>query len=388
MAHDPTDGSTKQWDKLQKMRRASGTALTNADGTPNPDSANTPGNEQRATPEEIAEEQRRLQSGEPLGGDESTDDDGDDDDTDGDDAPPDETVPVQAHERAKPKPKPADDPAPAGTEWVEIDGNRVAVDASLAAAFRDAETAHAADTQHADRQQLVDDIVTRVTEKLPKAPTPAETAAAQALPAAPEEPLKYPMPDGNLSVTDPDAFAKQLQAHIDEKAARAAQKAVADKEARDNQARQTNQQEEARRQEVWAREQLGIQFYRQFKVLDDPDVKTVVDVLLNKKFDEVIASGILAKPLPPKEAEAMKLKAFNDVAAAATRQIVKLRGKANVQPSTAPEPPKVLTGQSSRGPKAKSTPPPAKPKEKYPTGSVSAMLAEHKAKKEAAPPRP
>ncbi len=380
----PTDGNAKQWDKLQAMRRASGTALTDENGKPN-DAAATPGNEQRATKEEIEAEQQRLMAGQPIGGD----DDGDDDGDDGDDGDGEETVQVAAHERKKPEVKKPEEKAPDGCEWVEIDGNRVAVDASLAAAYRESETVRATATAEAQNDQLVERIVERVTATLPKAPTPAEAAATRAVETAAEEPLKHPFPDSKLAISDPDAYNAALQAHIDEKSERAAARAVADKDARDAAARQTTQTEAARQQEAWAREQLGIQFYRQFKVLDDASVKPLVDVMLQKKFDEVISSGALSKPLPPKEAETMKMRAFNAVAAEATRAIVKLRGQSGATPpAAAPEPPKVVTGQANKGPRAKTAAPPVKPKEKYPTGSVSAMLAAHKAKKESPNHRP
>lgn len=381
----PTDGSTKQWDKLQRMRQASGTALTKPDGTPN-DAAATPGSEQRATAEEIKAEQERLQAGEPVGGD-TADDDTDTDDVEEETPEEPEKVVVAAHERTKPKPKEPEEKAPAGTEWVEIDGNRIAVDAALAAAYRDSTAALATETQNADRQQLVDDIVTRVTEKLPKPeaatpPNPADVAVKAAVAAIDAEPWQHPMPTSKQQLENQDEYDKQLEAHIDEKADRKARKAVAEKEARDAAAANANRADAARQQEAWAREQLGIQFYRQFKVLDDPDIKPLVDVLLNKKFDEVVASGAVNKPLPPKEVEAMKMRAFNDVATAATRQIVKLRGKTGAAAAPAPEPPKVVTGSPNKGPARAPKAPPEKAREKFPSGSVSAMLAKHKASKQ------
>lgn len=373
----PTDGNTKQWDKLQKMRKASGTNLTNDDGT----AAASPGSEQRASAEEIKAEQERLQSGEPVGGDEredAGDDDGDDGDDDGETPEPEKVV-VKEHERKKPEQKTATPKPRDGFEFVEIDGKQVEVDASLAAAYRDAETNRASAATQQQHQQLVDDIVTKVTAQLPKQPTAADAAAAAAVKPVEEE-LKHPYPDSNLAISDPTEFNKQLQAHIDEKTTRAAQKAIADKEARDAAAHQTQQQASSAQQIAWAKEQLGIQFYRQFKVLDDPAVRPLVDVLLNKKFDEVLASGAVAKPLPPKEAEAMKLRAFNDVAAEATRSIVKLRGTAS-SPTPAEAPPNLNTSSPTTGQKKKVTPPKETSKKAFPTGSVSAMLRAHQDKK-------
>jgi hypothetical protein len=382
----PTDGSTKQWDKLQKMRRASGTALTNDDGTPAGAAAAEPGNDTaRATAEQIAEEQRRLQAGEPVGGAEppaEADDDDDDDETDDepdgeDETPEPEKVVVKEHERTKPAAKVAAPKPRPGFEFIEMDGKQVEVDASLAQAFREAESAKVTAATVAKDDQLVDKIVERVTAKLPPAPTPADAVAAKPVV---DEPFKHPMPSQKLAIENPEEYDKQLADHIEEKTERKAAKAIAEKEARDAAAAQTQAAATSQQQIAWAKEQLGIQFYRQFKVLDDPAVKPLVDVLLNKKFDEVIASGQFAKPVPPKEAEAAKLAAFNAVAAEATRSIVKLRGTAT--PSASAEtPPRVVTGSAGRGPKAKPTPPPEKPREKFPTGSVSSMLKAHQDKK-------
>jgi hypothetical protein len=45
---------------------------------------------------------------------------------------------------------------------------------------------------------------------------------------------------------------------------------------------------------------------------------SLVDGLLADKFNEVLASGKLSKPLAPQEAEALKATSFGDVAAKAT----------------------------------------------------------------------
>jgi hypothetical protein len=386
MAKDEaTDGSTRQWDKLKAMR-----GKRDGDAAPAGGPAAASRDTGVVTDPKVVEEAKRLRDGGTAGGTEDETDetppaqpDADattDDDADDDEQEPEKVV-VQAHERAKPAPKQSEEKAPPGTEAVEIDGKKVFVPPELAAALRDSEETAKTAAKSSERDELVDAVVGKVRELLPKQPDPAAAAAAKALEdAMREEAPKHPMPDAKLAISDPDEYNKQLQSHIAEKSERAATKAIAERDVREQQQRQTNQTEEAKRQEAWAREQLGIQFYRQFKVLDDPDVKDIVDVLLNKKFDEVIASGVLGKPGTPAEREALKVRAFNDVAAAATKKIVKLRGGTTPQQAPAP-PPNLNTSATGRGPRAKPIPPPAKSKEKYPAGTVSSMLKAHQDKK-------
>lgn len=367
----------EQFDKLKAMREGRdgkpADQPRNADGT-----FATPATEQRAKPDEIAEEQKRLEAGEQVGGAPETDD-GDEDD--------DEPTTVTTT-----PPKPADAApavaAPPGTEEVEIDGKKVFVAPELAAALRASEQDTTPPPPVIDPKKIADDVIAQLDDRLPKRKTQAELDADAALAAAAND-KPVPMPDANLAVTDPAKYNEQLQAHIDDKAARAAQKAIADRDAKDAEARKTTAADEAKRQEAWAREQLGIQFYRQFKVLgDDTDIKEIVDGMLNKKLDEVIASGALQKKLTPAEGEALKMKAFNEVAAAATKKIVKLRGTPTAAQAPTPPPTLATSTAANKGPAKPPKAPASKPKEKYPTGSVSAMLAKHKLDKEGPRPKP
>ena len=384
MADDvkPTDGSSKQWDKLQSMRRKSGTALTTEDGKP-ADAADKE-REQRASAEAIKAEQEKLQAGAAVGGKDEEAPPDDDEGGDDEDEAAEETVHVEAHDRAKPKPKekPAEDEKPPdGCEFVEIDGKKVAVDKSLAEAYRASETAKVEATKTSERTALADEVVQRVLAQLPKGDTPTDKAIKDAVAAVDAEPLKHPMPDGKLAVSDPDEFAKQIEAHNKEQAERITKKILAERDAKAAAESAEQRAAQAKQTIVQAKEQLSIQFFRQFKVLDDEDLRPIVEPLLHKKIDEVIASGAVDKPLPPKEGEALKIKVFNEVAAVATRQIVKLRGKATSADAPPPTPPNLVTSKPAGSKKKVETPAP-KPKEKYPTGSVSAALAAHKSAKE------
>lgn len=371
-----------QFDKLKAMRERRDAPAT------------TPEREQRASPEQIKAEQERLAAGERVGGEPPPPDPDDDDD---DDAPTppvddtkkqesdqgdDETVRVRAHERGKPGEQPA---APPGTEAIELDGKTVYVAPELAQAFRDAETAKVDARKDAEADALVDRVAAKVKEALPPLPvakTQAELDAERALADAEAAVEKHPMPDAKLQISDPEAFASQLKAHIDEKTERSAKLALAEQRKRDEAAAASARQANEARAEEVAREQLGIQFYGKFKVLNDAATKPLVDVLLQRKWDEVKERLKTNPPKTAAEGEAFKKKCFDEVAADATRQIVAIRqqGAAAPQPP-APEPPKVA---SSRAPTPRATPaePPKKEREKYPAGSMSAMLASHKAVKE------
>lgn len=373
-----------QYEKLKAMRAANG-------ATP------PPATEQRATPEQIKAEQERMAAGEAVGG--GGDDDDDDTETEtppppakeGEEQPPQEGdgdggetpegVKVRAHERAKPGERTV---APPGTEAIELDGKTVYVAPELAAAFRDAETARGEAAKTAEADALVDRVAAKVKEALPPLPvakTAAEEAAERALAEAETAPEKHPMPDAKLQISDPDAFASQLKAHIDEKSERAALKALSEQRKKDEAAAaDARTKNEARAEEV-AREQLGIQFYSKFKVLNDAAMKPLVDVLLNRKWDEV-KERIRSRPFKTAaEGEAFKKQCFDEVAADATRQIVAIRQQGAAAPAATAPPPRVA---SSRAPTQRATPPepPKKEREKYPAGSVSAMLASHKAAKD------
>lgn len=376
-----------QFDKLKAMREKRDTP------------AATPEREQRASPEEIKAEQERLAAGEHVGGERPEPDDDDDDDDappksptkeesdvrsdgDGDGGPTPEGVQVRAHERSKPGERAA---APPGTEAIELDGKTVYVAPELAAAFRDAETAKVDAAKDAEANALVDRVAAKVKEALPPLPVPktqAELDAERALADAEAAAEKHPMPDAQLQISDPAAFAAQLKAHIDEKSARSAQLALADQRKKDEAAAAAARQANETRAEEVAREQLGIQFYGKFKVLNDAATKPLVDVLLQRKWDEVKERLKTNPPKTAAEGEAFKKKCFDEVAADATRQIVAIRQQGSAAPQPpAPEPPKVA---SSRAPTQRATPaePPKKEREKYPAGSMSAMLASHKAVKE------
>jgi len=369
---EPTDGNTSQWDKLKQMRGSRDAATVAKE-------VEVSG----ATAEEIAAETARLKAGEPIGGNQPDPDPVVDESDDGDDDT-DETVQVAAHERTKPGAKTETTIAPPGTEAIEMDGKTVYVDPSLAQAFRESQEYAATTAAEAAHQKIVDDVTARVTAGLPPAKSAAEIAADAALADAEKHP-PVPMPPGDLAVTDPDAYSKQLQAHIDDKTQRAAKAAIAEKEARDAATARATELTTVAQREAFAREQLGIQFYAKYPVLTAPETKALVDILLEKKWAEVAGKLKTNPPKTPAEGEAMKHREFADVAAQATRQIVAIRGSgsAGAKVSPPPPPPNVAT---SRTPAPGKTPkaPEAKPKSKFPEGSMSSILKAHQAKKSGA----
>lgn len=354
------------------------------------DKAQPAATEQRADPAKIKEEQERLAAGEAVGGAPVETDDDDDDtsdetpageavETQGDETP--ETVTVREHERAKPGKTKDVTVAPPGTEAVEIDGKTVYVAPELAAAYREAEQGKKAADEQAREDALADRLAARLqpqTAPATNAPkTSAETAAEKALADAEAEVAKLPPePDPSLWINDPAAAQKQTEIRNKAVAALEVKKALAERDLRDaTAARETKAQNDAQL-EAQAREVLGNQFYEQYKVLAEPATRKLVDVLLEAKWNEIRQRLITNPPKTKAEGDALKKKCFIDVAAEATKQIVAIRQQGS---NAAPPPPLPnLNTSRTRDPGKKVTPPVEKPKEKFPAGSVSAMLAKHK----------
>jgi hypothetical protein len=88
---------------------------------------------------------------------------------------------------------------------------------------------------------------------------------------------------------------------------------------------------------------------------------------------EVLKSGTLNKPLTPQEAEKLKRSEFADVAATATREVVRIMGAGK---KIVPPPPPTMVADNAREKPAAPRESEKAPKEKYSKGSVSALLAE------------
>lgn len=382
----PSDGNTSQWDKLKAMR-------SKRDGEPDRD----PATGKFVAPEKVIEEQKRLEAGEPIGGKvvtldtpPETPDDDDDDDDDDETPPADPPIATAPPVDAPPADTPPVAAAPPGTEAVEIDGKTVYVDPSLAAAYRSNEARKTAAKDDETHQKLVDDVAKRVVETLPPpaAPassttiitgpkSPAEVAADKALAdALAAQPAARP--SSSLQLSNPDEYDRQMESHIADTARIASQRALAEKDARDAvTAREANARTDAAR-EAQAKDILAQRFYGEYKVLDTPANRKLVDPMLTQRWEAIKERLRTNPPKSPQEGEALRVREFESIAAEATRAIVDIRGPGGNAPATPPTAPPVLTTSNrATRQKAAPTPPPEKPREKYPTGSVSAMLANH-----------
>lgn len=294
--------------------------------------------------------------------------------------PPVETPPAAppaaaASETPPAAPKP-DDARPQSVE-IELDGVRVAVDPSLAAAIEKADKVKKGLAAESDRETLKAELREELKKELTPAAPSADELADRALQEAEKSLAAMKRPDSQLLVTDPDEYNRQMDLYLEqrEKVAEARTEAKLTKVNRDR-ATSTQQATEAE-----ARAVLNEQFYRAYPALRDS--KRFVDTILDEKFAEVLASGKLAKPLTPPERETLKDEAFADVAAKATREVVRLTGAAKrIAP---PTPPPALAASAPARP-APATPP--TPKEevrtKYPKGSISALMHERRSSRDRA----
>lgn len=261
---------------------------------------------------------------------------------------------------------------------IEIDGQKVLVDPSLADAFKKAETVQKDAVKATERETLKAEVkaevLAEVKTQLPPEKSAAEKAADEALAAA-EAAAKLPKkPDAQLLISNPDEWTKQQDVYEEARIKAASEKTRADVL---NEIQKRDQVAVAAT-EKQAREIVREQFYVAYPVLRDS--ASVVDGLLTKKMDDLIASGKLNKPFTPAEREALKAQEFADVATKATREIAKVMhaGKKVIPPAA---PPAVVSSAPAKSPsQEKPTTEEPKAKTKFPPGSLSATLAERRAR--------
>jgi hypothetical protein len=339
----PTDGNTKQWDKLKAMR-----------GEHNP----PPEPEPVVAAAEPAAEPAKEPARDPDTGKFVAKE------------PAPETPPVVAKEPAKEPPPPT---SPASVE-VEIDGQKVQLSPELAEAFKKAEKTKVDTSAASDRERLKAELREELRAELqPPRKSQAELDAEAALAAAEAERNKPKKPDSKLLISDPDEYERQRDTYEEWRVNNAKDEVKrsiqTDAQKRDRDAAQS--------QEAAARQILTEQFYDAYPVLKDS--ADLVGPLLEQQFDALLSSGTLNKPLTARQKEDLKKTEFADVAGKATRRLVKLMnsGKTVVPP---PPPPPNLAQSQSQPPAKPPTEKTEKPKDKYPTGSMSAALAERRNK--------
>lgn len=382
MAKETEDGNTKQWEKLRDMRKASGTDLK-PEQPRDPDTGKFTielTKERAADPDAIkAEHDRLVGSTDGAGTVKEPEDDEPAETPIGD--KPSEAPPMEA---ATPKDeKPAVTTAPPGTKEVTIDGQKVFVDAALADAFTEAEKVTDTTAKDAERRRMMDEIREELKSEMPVVKSPADLAAEKALADA-EKAEPIPMPAADLQISDPAKFAELLKAHITDQAKREAKAAIDAANASNDAKTRSTAAEAAKQQEDWARKQLTIQFFEKYKILGDEGSRDIAETILQNKITEVINSGVLKKKgATPAEGEAFKSQVFAEVAANATRKIVKVMGAGKTLAPPPEPPPSLASSQPSKSPTQKAKEPEAKPREKYPARSMSAALAARKASREA-----
>lgn len=354
--------TTEQWEKMKAMReRRDGGGEKPSEGSPIEPIASSP-----AMPDKTRNADGTFAAAEKP-------------DTPAVETPP-ETPPPAAAAVAVPVPPVAAAPtAPASVE-VEIDGQKMLVDPSLAEALQKAEKIKVDATKLAERDELKRELREELKAELNPPKTAAELAAARAIADAEAEAKLPKKPDATLMVTDPDEFLKQAEAREEAKVKLERERTIAEIEARNRAAQDTVRKSE----EVQAREILREQFYREYPVLRGSE--KLVNAVLTAKFDEVIASGRVNEAVTPKQREDLKKTVFAEAAATATREVVGVMQHARriAPPAEAVAPPPTVVASA---PVTRDKPPRQaleKPREKYPSGSMSAQLARHKAAKDAA----
>src|SRR5438876_2472672 len=284
----PTDGNASQWEKVKEMRERHAAVVAGGPaGTPiqvigiEPPPAEEP-------PAPPAAEQPRNPDG-TFAAKES------------------EAAPAAA---APPKEeKPATPPAQPAAHEIIIDGVKVNLAPELADAFERAEKIKTDTAAATDREVLKSELREELKRELAPAPkSEAELAAEAALRAAEEAKNAPKEPSSQLLIENPDEWAKQNRAFDDyrlEKVRREAkEEALREVRARDATA--------AKDAEAHARAVVREQFYGNYPVLKDS--ADIVDIVLTKAMDDLVATGKLNRPLQPAEQEAMKKALFADVA--------------------------------------------------------------------------
>lgn len=269
-------------------------------------------------------------------------------------------------------------PTPPTSEEIEIDGQKVSVDPTLAAAFKKAETIKKDVVKADERAALKAELAAELKAELAPPPkSEAMIAAEKAMADAAAEAAKPKMPDSKLMIEDPNEYNRQMQVYVDTVAKNARETAKAEFSAEQAKTQKVSQEQQLQQ----ARQILRVQFYDQYPILKDS--AALVDKILDDQFNGVFASGKLNNLKSPEEGEALKKTEFADAAAKATKEIVKLMA-AGKKVAPPPPPPPTLAASAP----AKSPAPPKtesdKPKERFPKGSVSASLAEVRARKMAA----
>jgi hypothetical protein len=351
MAKDEVNAGNPQWKKLQEMRAARGEKVAPVEAAPPvPDVAAVP-----PPVEQPRGEDGKFVAKEP-------------------DAPPPPAAVAAPKEPEAPAPTPPAAPqVPAAVE-IEIDGQKMSVAPEIADAFKKAEAIKKDSAVAEARAALKAEVLAEVRAELPPPKTEAEKAADAAIAAA-EAAAKLPKkPDAKLLISDPEEWQKQQDVYEESRinAATAKVKAeIADKQ-------QTDAKTAFAQREEAARRDLRDRFYVAYPSLKDS--ADIVDTVLNDKFNEVLASGKVNKPLTVAEGEELMRVSFADAATRATKKIVKVMnaGK-SVVPPVAPPP-----ALASSAPVHKAPPKveeDATPRERYPKGSVSASLAAVRARK-------
>lgn len=258
---------------------------------------------------------------------------------------------------------------------IEIDGQKVAVDPALADAFQKAEKIKKRSSAAEERARLKAEIAAELKAEIQATP-PGKSAAELAAEKALEDAKKLKRPDEKLLIEDPAKYNEELDNYL--KAQIAASEAKTKAEIHLETQAATKVQAEAA--EKHARAVLGEQFYDQYPIFKGTE--KIVDKIMDEAFEEVRKSGRLARPLNAAEGEALKKEVFAEIATRSTKEVVSVMnvGK-KVAPPAAP-PPKLVASAPSKpeAPVVKTE----EPKEKYPRGSVSALLAARKASKEGA----
>lgn len=359
---DATDGNTAQWEKVKEMRdQQAARERGETTGTPVQvigigDAAPEPA----PTAAEPKEPLRDPATGQFVKA------------TDGAPAPGQDSPPAEAPKKAAPAPD-----SPTARE-VEIDGVKVQLAPELADVFERAEKITKQTAAVNEKEQLKEEIRAELrAEMAPPAKSEAEIAAERALADAERAKNAPKKPEAKLLIENPEEYEKQRDAYEEWRTSEAVRKA---NETRDSKERE-QQAAMARANEKNAREVIRAEFYAAYPTLKDS--ADLVDVVMTTHFDELVASGKLknAIGLPAEERAKMKQALFAGIATTATKRLVKLmQGGKTVVPPPPPPPnlassqPKTAAGQQE--PK----PPKEEARTKYPKGSISAVLAERRAK--------
>lgn len=345
---EATDGSTKQWDKVRAMRAAEAERKgeTPPAGDPPP-----PPEEKREDPPRNAD--GTFATAPPV-------------------VPPAEVTPPAEPVAATP---PVEDSKPRSVT-VKIDGQDVDLDPALAAAFEQAEAIRAQSTAATERQALVADVVEAVKPLLPKPKTEAELAADAALAEAARVAGLPKKPSAELLVSNPEEWQRQQdvyeEARITEAVSRSKAETLAAVQQQNTQAVQAN--------EARLRTELQAEFYATYPQLKDS--AALADPILDARFNTLLAdfnAGKMKRPTTQAEVETLKKANYAEVAAQATRAVVK---QMHAGRQVAPPPPPTLASSAPAKSPAPKVEQPEKTAPKYPPGSVSALIAERRAKRD------